>query len=225
MGVRLGLGTDASLAQKADTALVKPPAVRETSVRETIAFLQAGGQVGCPPAISTDASLGYLVMAHQRWEILLYSTAWDKFALFRLGGTTFREHGGAEAEVAQCAKVGYSTCCDDSTQAAVPATYEVGEDSNVKSRGLELWKPSGPEAARPYATFLYSREYGSSSKSRRWAAQSYILRFRRFFADDFALACAFTGVAATLLRPWTSRRHPPGLHFSLLFGINHLALA
>ena len=98
---------DGSPPQKADTVLASPPGVRETPAREVVAFPRADGQVGFPTAISTGASRGHSATAYQSPGTPFGHLEADKLTLVRLAETAGRGHGGAEAELAKRAQVGY----------------------------------------------------------------------------------------------------------------------
>ena len=134
--------------------MATPPGARETLAGEIIAFSHKDGQVGLPPAISTDATPGISATAYQISEIHFDHLEGDKFALVRLEGNTSRGRGRAKAESTQRAKVGYCVCCTYAAHVAAPAAYDVGEFSNVKARDLELWTPLGPWAPRRSAAYL-----------------------------------------------------------------------
>ena len=159
--MRPGPDTDGSRSQEADSVFATPPGVRETLVREIIAFAYADGQVGFPHTIPSDAPLGYPATAHQSSEILFHHLEKEKFVVARLEGTTSRGHGGTHSELAQHAKVGCCPCCTVASHVAARATYDVGALSNEKVREVFLRKILGPRAACRYAAYVYAQMFGS----------------------------------------------------------------
>ena len=117
--------------KKATTLNSTPPAAREASAREIIAFLKAKGQVGCPSSITTDAQLGYSEMARQSAEIPFCTCGRDGSILVRLEGSPTRQ-GCVRARVA------YSPCCAKATHIAVPARCDVGEFPNKKAHCAKI---------------------------------------------------------------------------------------
>ena len=62
-GARLGENADGSFARRATSLASPAPGVRKAPVREVMGGLRARGKVGYPPSLTTDAQLGYEVMA------------------------------------------------------------------------------------------------------------------------------------------------------------------
>ena len=90
MGVRLGSEADGSRAQLATCGFSTAPELRKARVRELLAFLRADGQVGLPPTIATDASLGYSAMAYQGAKVVFGHPDADRFILARFEVTAER---------------------------------------------------------------------------------------------------------------------------------------
>ena len=154
MRVRLGPDADCSRSRKASSASAMPAGVRKTTARQLLAFSHPGGQVGLPPAIPTDASTGFPVIAHRSAGVLFGRPESDRFILVRAEETASCGLDGAKAKLAQRAKVGYCPRRTLATHAAVPPMYELGKFANDKARGSVLRKRAGPWAARLSGVYL-----------------------------------------------------------------------
>ena len=115
------------------------------------------GQVGYPSAISTDAQLGYSVVAYRSHEVLSHCCGEGGSILVRLVCCCARAHPGAKNELGQRTKVGSRPCCARATRIPAPARYAAGEFSNEKARGSMLWRTNGPWAARKIPACIYTQ--------------------------------------------------------------------
>ena len=98
--VRSGKDADGSRAQKTMTSKSMPLAARRAAASEVMAFLKAKGQVRYPPAITTEAQRGHLVMAYQSAEAPSESCEGDGPILIRLRRPRARARPGAKRETA-----------------------------------------------------------------------------------------------------------------------------
>ena len=72
MEVRLGPGASDEGPNYARQVKSTPPALRETTARELLAFPYSSGQVGSPLTMDADASSGFLRMARQRPQVAMH---------------------------------------------------------------------------------------------------------------------------------------------------------
>ena len=138
--------------------------MRKTSVRALLAYLQAQGQIGVPPGMSTNASLGFLRMAYQSAIAAMSKREAEIFALIRLEGAAPRPHTAPMTDISRRAKAGFCPCCTQATNVTSPPAYSMGELSRLKSRGLDLREAHGPWAPRRVAS---SRKRGIGQLSSR----------------------------------------------------------
>ena len=88
MGVRLGHQASRAGANNAQSVKSTPPAMRERAVRTTLHFLHVPDQVGFPPIMNADASLGSWRTANPSALVAMNLFEADKFALVREAGAT-----------------------------------------------------------------------------------------------------------------------------------------
>ena len=84
-----------------------PPGARKASTREIIRFLEDSLQLGYPAPMSTDASLGFSVMAYQSWDIVHGRCEAYLSTLVRIEGLPPKGRDGKTDNLFHRAKAGY----------------------------------------------------------------------------------------------------------------------
>ena len=96
-------------------------------MREVTGCLKGEGQVASSLTMSTDARLGYLVVAYQSHEILPGSCESDGSILVRLAKSCAMVHPGSKNDSARKAKVVYCPCCTRATPCCGAGALRGGE--------------------------------------------------------------------------------------------------
>ena len=118
MGSRFGPNASGASANYAKFVTETPPVLRYTTVRGWLNFSHALGQVGFPPTMNADASLGCSCAAYHGSIVAMNLREAGEFALNRHVGATSGADTPWRQGVAQRAKVGYYSCCTQSTHVA-----------------------------------------------------------------------------------------------------------
>ena len=103
IGIRLGPKASGAAPNYSASVASTPPAMRKTSPRELMVFLQAEVQIGYPPSMSADAALAFSRIAHQGAVIAMTECAAGEFVLARLDGAVAKAHAPKKSDLARIA--------------------------------------------------------------------------------------------------------------------------
>ena len=160
MEIRSGPYASREGANSATSARRPPLALCKFGVRGISGVVPAPGQVGYPPAMNTDASLGYPQMDYRSAEVVLGACEADGCVLARLGGTASRGPPGNKRDLTQKTKVGNSPCCAIATNVAFhPPPLVLGKVGDEDARDVALREEFGPRGNRRPAALQDSKDY------------------------------------------------------------------
>ena len=113
-----------------------------------------------------------------------------------------RSHSATKQNIIQSAKVGYRPSCAKATHVALPASYALGEHSDMEAEGFTVLEQFGPRAPRRLAALHYAESSGSLFSIWDRTAASLIMQ-----VPDSLLRSAMHGEGLNLHAP-TSKPPP-----------------
>ena len=133
-------------------------------------MLEAPHQIGHPPPVHTDGSLGISTMAYQSEEIAFGLGEGEKRVTLLLDRT---------CTLTQRGKTHYCPCCTLATPVAMPTPINLGSNSPEKGKGMRIWQQHGPWAPRNFAAALDARDGQTITESWDWAATNFYMETLR----------------------------------------------
>ena len=129
--------------------------------------------MGRPPAVHTDASLGFSVMGFQFKEIGFDHADGEQQVLLLLEGKRCKGHRAPKASpLTPWSKTGYCSRCTVSTPVAVRTLYKRGMYSDDKAIGVKMSQHFRPWAGRSCAATLYLQPNDTLPDEWDWAAEN-----------------------------------------------------
>ena len=132
-----------------------------------LGILGPARQVGHLPAVHTDASLGFSVVASQPKRTGFDRSAGEERVLLLLDGNICRGRQASEsAALALRREAGFCPGCVVATYVAAPPIFQRGCFSEAKALGMSVRQQHGPRA-------VYAQTYYSLSRNWDWAARNF----------------------------------------------------
>ena len=99
-------------------------------------------------------------MGYQIAEVSFSSRGADECAAVRLVGTTPGGHSGSPRKLTRRAEGGYYPCCTSATHVAMPPSFALGDNADLKANAAALRKDFGPRAPRQLAAAHRTKTFG-----------------------------------------------------------------
>ena len=194
-GIQLGPNASGECTNHLQNPKCMPPALRRSFPREVLEFLRARGQFGFPASLHTDSCLEFRAMEHQSREVASYRCDTHRRISIQIVEPVGNGHDASAKAPTQKAKVGSRSCSLKATHFAVPRSFEVGEYSQMKERGADLWASDAQRAGRRLAPVTYVLNSNGTPPPAGW---DWAARYLEFFAPGPFIRSIYGGAPVSI---------------------------